>query len=189
MNPLRCPAPTLGRRSEDRLAAVELARGDGIVARDVSVFDRPAGLRDMLATLEVDVVVGYAAPTPDERSSAQGAADGQVGRCVVARIDDLNGRQGLCIGVEAVASRLQQRDGKTAPLAFERQGNAYRPPAPTMQTSAISRIPRPASSKIIARLVEFSGTLATAFAVNAAICADRPYVLGGSAGPRRRGRA
>jgi hypothetical protein len=64
-NRLRCPTPILGRSPEDRLAAVESARGDGIVARDVSVFDRPAGLRDMLATLEVDVVVGNAAPAPD----------------------------------------------------------------------------------------------------------------------------
>jgi hypothetical protein len=76
--------------------------------------------------LEVDIVVGNTAPTPDERSSTQGAADGQVGRRVVARIDHLHGRQSLRIGVEAVASRLQQRDGKTTPLAFERQGNADR---------------------------------------------------------------
>jgi hypothetical protein len=49
-------------------------------------------------------------------------------------------------------------------------------PAPTMQTSALSRIPRPPSSKIIARLVEFCGTLATAFGVNAAICAEMSLI-------------
>ena len=97
--------------------------------RDIVIADRPHGSADHDTRLEVDRVIGKAAPAPEIGGAAQTPCDRDAHIVMAGRIDDMGVRERLRLGLSRQPTRLEHEHGAAEPLKFEGERDADRPRA------------------------------------------------------------